>query len=273
LRALVLFPALVLLSACGDRVLTVCADPNNMPFSNLAGEGLENRLAELVADELDAELRYVWWSQRRGWMRNTLGEGKCDAWMGVASNLEALSTTRPYYRTTYVFVSRAEAGLEKLTLDDPRLRELDIGVQLVGDDGANPPPADALARRGFTDRVRGYMLYGDNRDADPAADIVRAIEREEIDVALVWGPTGAWHAARAESPMRVEPVTPSMDQGRWPMVFDISVGVAKGNSELRRDIDQSLARNRSRVSEIVAAFAIPEAPGGEVARTDRQEGD
>lgn len=262
MRALALLGAALLLSGCGGRTFTVCADPNNMPFSNRAGEGLENKLAELLAKDLGAELRYVWWSQRRGWMRNTLGEGECEAWMGVPSGLEALSTSRPYYRSSYVFVSRADRDLGSLTLDDPRLRNLDIGVQLAGDDGANPPPADALARRGLTDRVRGFMLYGDNRQADPAAEIVRAVERGEVDVALVWGPLAGWHAARSKVPLRIEPVTPWMDKGRWPMVFDISVGVAKENIELRRKLDESLARNRSSISDIVEAFDVPQAPGG-----------
>ena len=257
---LALLAALLLLAGCG-RTLTVCADPNNLPFSNRRGEGLENKLAELVAEDLGAELRTVWWSQRRGWRRNTLGEGRCDAWMGVPSSLEALATTRPYYRSTYVFVARAGSGLDGLTLDDPRLRELRIGVQLAGDDGANPPPADALARRGLIGQVRGFMLQGDNRRADPTADIVRAVARGEVDVALVWGPLAGWHATRSRVPLRLEPVTPWMDQGRWPMVFDISVGVAKDDIALRRDIDKSLARNRAAVTRIVAAYHVPLAPG------------
>jgi mxaJ protein len=261
-RRLALLAAVLLLAGCGERTLTVCADPNNMPFSNRRGEGLENKLAELVAKDLGRELRYVWWSQRRGWMRETLKAGKCDAWMGVPSNLEALATSRPYYRSGYMFVTREDSKLAGLTLDDPRLRTLDIGVQLAGDDGANPPPADALARRGLTGRVRGYMLYGDNREADPAAEIVRAVARGEIDVGMVWGPIAGWHSMRAGAPLHIEPVTPWMDQGRWPMVFDISVGVAKDNAELRQDIDQSLQRNRSAVIRIVKAFRVPGAPEG-----------
>ena len=258
---LALLAALLLLAGCG-RTLTVCADPNNMPFSNRRGEGLENKLAELVAEDLGAELRTVWWSQRRGWRRNTLGEGRCDAWMGVPSSLEALATTRPYYRSTYVFVARAGSGLDGLTLDDPRLRELRIGVQLAGDDGANPPPADALARRGLTERIRGFMLYGDDRNADPAAQIVRAVERGDVDVAMAWGPLAGWHAASSKVPLRIEPVTPEMDQGRWPMVFDISVGMAKDNQDLRREIDKSLSRNREAITRIVEAYHVPLAPGG-----------
>ena len=251
-----------LLAGCGAKTLTVCADPNNMPFSNRRGEGLENKLAELVAKDMGAKLNYVWWSQRRGWMRETLGSGKCDAWMGVPSSLEALATTRGYYRSSYVFVTRDDARLDGLTLDDPRLRELDIGVQLAGDDGANPPPADALARRGLTERIRGFMLYGDDRNADPAAEIVRAVERGDVNVAMAWGPLAGWHAASSKVPLRIEPVTPEMDQGRWPMVFDISVGMAKDNQDLRREIDKSLSRNREAITRIVEAYHVPLAPGG-----------
>ncbi len=262
MRVLALLAALALLGGCGERVFKVCADPNNMPFSNRAGEGLENRRAELLAKDMKARLEYVWWSQRRGWMRNTLGAGKCDAWLGVPSGLESLATTRPYYRSSYVFVSRADAGLAGLTFDDPRLRELDIGVQLAGDDGANPPPADALARRGLIGRTHGYMLYGDDRSADPAADVLRALERGQIDLAIVWGPLAGWHAAHSKIPLRIEPVSPWIDQGRWPMVFDISVGVAKDDQDLRRELDLGLARNRAAIGDILQAFNVPIAPGG-----------
>jgi mxaJ protein len=253
---------LVALAACAKGEFTVCADPNNMPFSDARGAGIENKLAELLAREQGKPLRYVWWKQRRGWVRNTLGEGKCDAWMGVASSLDALETTRPYYRAGYVFVSRKDRPFAGLTLDDPRLRSLKIGVQLVGDDGANPPPADALARRGLTERVRGFMLYGDDRRPEPAGDVVHAVEAGEVDLALVWGPVAGWEAARSAVPLRLEPVTPWLDQGRWPMAFDISVGVAKGDTALRRKLDIGLARNRAVIARILASFHVPPASGG-----------
>jgi mxaJ protein len=106
------------------------------------------------------------------------------------------------------------------------------------------------------------MLYGDDREADPVADIIRAVERGDIEVAVVWGPLAGWHAARSTVPLSLEPVTPWMDSGRWPMVFDISVAVAKDNQELRRELDLGLARNRSSISNIVEAFHVPLAPGG-----------
>src|SRR4051794_22131339 len=123
-----------LLSGCGPRVLKVCADPNNLPFSNARGEGFENKLVAMVAADLKAQVRYTWWAQRRGYVRNTLKDRRCDLWPGVATGVEMLATTRPYYRSSYVFVSRADRGLHLASFDDPRLKQLKIGVQMIGDD-------------------------------------------------------------------------------------------------------------------------------------------
>ena len=133
---------------CTGVSLRVCADPNNLPFSNDRGEGFENKIAELIAAELGAELKYTWWAQRRGFVRNTLKAGDCDLWPGVISGFELLATSRPYYRSTYVFVTREDRDLDIASFDDPRLRQLTIGVQMIGNDAMNTPPAHALARRG-----------------------------------------------------------------------------------------------------------------------------
>src|SRR5215208_1499473 len=129
------------------RVLRVCADPNNLPFSNARQEGFENKIAALVARDLRADLRYTWAAQRRGFVRSTLGAGECDVVMGVPAGLDRVSTTSPYYRSTYVFVSRRDGAADIRSLDDPRLRRVRVGVQMIGDDYANSPPAHALARR------------------------------------------------------------------------------------------------------------------------------
>jgi mxaJ protein len=258
-RNLVLLLAL-LLAACGhERVLTVCADPNNLPFSNRAGEGFENRLAELIARDLGARLDYVWWAQRRGYVRNTLNAHKCDLWPGVASGVEMLATTRPYYRSTYVFVTRAGDPLDGLTLDDPRLRRLRIGVQMVGDDGANTPPAHALSRRAIVANVRGFMLYGDYRQPDPPAAIVRAVAAGEIDVGLVWGPLAGYFAARSPVPLRLRPVTPWLDDASWPMVYDISVGVRRGDTSLFDEVDRVLAGRRDEIAALLDRYRVPRA--------------
>jgi mxaJ protein len=259
---------LLLAAACAwaplhARELRVCADPNNLPFSNRAGEGFENRIVELVARDLGARVRYTWWAQRRGMLRNTLNAGACDVVPGIASSSDMAGTTHPYYRSGYVFVSRADRGLGSLSsYDDPRLRELLIGVQLVGDDGANTPPAHALARRGLQARMRAYMVYGDYRSAAPQAAIVEAVARGDVDVAVVWGPTAGWFAARSPVPLVLVPVRPWLDGPQSPMVFDVSMGVRRGDRALRRELDAALERNRAAIVRVLAEYHVPLAEGG-----------
>ena len=255
--AIALLAALLLGSCTHEKVITACADPNNLPFSNRAGQGFENKLAEMIASDLHAKLQYVWWAQRRGYVRNTLNDAKCDFWPGIGSNVEMAATSRPYYRSTYVFVSRVSDKLARLTLDDPRLRKLRIGVQMVGDDFSNTPPAHALTRRGIVGNIRGYMLYGDYRQPSPSSEIVRAVERGDVDVALVWGPLAGYFAARSPVPLRLEPVTPWMDDMQWPMQFDVSVGVRRDNQRLLKEIDAVLDRRSGDIRRLLEAYHVP----------------
>ncbi len=262
-RFLAMVAALLLPGCTGaHKPLTVCADPNNLPFSNRAEQGFENRIAALVAQELGRPVRYVWWAQRRGYVRNTLGEAKCDLWPGVAAGVEMLTTTRPYYRSSYVFLTRRADALSGLTLDDRRLRTLRLGVQLVGDDAMNTPPAHALARRGLTRNVTGFMLYGDYRSPNPPSAIVRAVEAGTIDVGLVWGPLAGYFARDSKVPLRLEPVTPWLDDAQWPMVYDVSMGVRKDEPELRALIEHVLTTRKQDIDRILANYAVPPAGDG-----------
>ena len=256
-RAILILIAFLLGSCSPKHTLTACADPNNLPFSNRAGQGFENKLSEIIASDLHAKLNYIWWAQRRGYVRNTLNERKCDFWPGIGSNVEMVATTRPYYRSTYLFVTRQAANLKGLTLDDPRLKNLRIGVQMVGNDASNTPPAHALAERRIIANVRGYMLYGDYRRPNPPAAIVEAVEHGDVDVALVWGPLAGYFAARSPVPLRLEPVMPWFADQQWPMQFDVSVGVQNGNQKLLNQIDRILVRRSREISRLLAAYHVP----------------
>jgi mxaJ protein len=241
----------------GTRTLRVCADPNNLPFSNDRGEGFENQLATLVARELGARVQYTWWAQRRGFVRNTLNAGICEVVMGVPMSFELTLVTRPYYRSTYVFVTRRSAGLRVASLDDSLLRRLRVGVQLIGDDGANTPPAHALARRGIIDNVHGYTVYGDYRRPSPPSRIIEAVAAGDVDVAIVWGPLAGYFAPRQRVALDVVPVSPQIDLPFLPFVFDISIGVRRGNDTLRTELDQVLRRKRAAVDSLLERFHIP----------------
>ena len=246
--------------AAGQRTLTICADPNNLPFSNQARQGFENRIAELIAKDMGAQVRYVWWAQRRGYARNTINAGACDLWPGIAKGVDALATTAPYYRSTYVFVTRADRPLAGLTFDDQRLRSLKIGVQMVGDDAQNTPPAHALAQRGITDNVHGYMLYGNYKTPNPPARIIDGVEKGDIDVAIAWGPLAGYFAKRSPVKLRIEPVRPIVDDSQWPMTYAIAMGVRKGRPALKTEIEAILTREAPAIGKILADYGVPLAP-------------
>ena len=236
--------------------LRVCADPNNLPFSNNRGEGFENRLAEMVAASMHRDLAYTWWAERRGFLRNTLGAGRCDLVMGMPY-LDGVASTHAYYVSSYVLVSRADRNLTFSSLAAPELRDLTIGVHLIGDDGANTPPADALAELGLVDNVRGYMIYGDYRDEMPPARLIEAVERGDIDVAAVWGPLAGYYARQSAVPLRVTPIT---DTARFlPLVFQfpIAMAVRKNEPGLRARLDAILDEKHAEIDALLVDYGVP----------------
>jgi len=238
-------------------VLRVCADPNNLPFSNQRLEGFENKIAELLAQDLGERVEYTWWAQRRGFFRNTLKAGMCDVVIGVPSGFEMALTTKPYYRSTYVFLSRKDRHVDVKSFDDPVLRKLRIGVQIIGDDQSNAPPAHALTRRNIVDNVRGFTLYGDYSQQNPPARIVDAVEKGDIDLAIVWGPLAGYFAKQSRVPMEVVPVSPQIDQPFLPFVFDISMGVRRGDQELRDQLEGILENRRKEIDGILKEYKVP----------------
>ena len=244
-------------AAAAERTLRVCADPNNLPFSNEAEQGFENALAELIAAELGGVVQYTWWAQRRGFIRNTLNAGDCDIVMGVPADYELVATTRPYYRSSYVFVYRRGLTPPLRTIDDPRLEELAIGVHLIGDDGANTPPVHALGRLGIVDNVKGFMIYGDYREPNPPARPIEAVARGELDVAAVWGPIGGYFARRAERPLEIQPIARAPETAPYLFDFAIALGVRKDERSLRDELDAALERRAADIEALLRSFGVP----------------
>lgn len=237
--------------------LKVCADPNNLPFSNSKGEGFENKLAELIAQEFGGDLTYTWWAQRRGFIRNTLKAGACDLVMGVPTGYELVETTAPYYRSAYVFVSRADRGLDVSRLSDLRLSALKIGVHLIGDDGMNTPPAHVLGARGLVSNVVGYAIYGDYSQADPALKLVEAVVTRDIDIAAVWGPFAGYEAKRVQTPLRIAAIEGTRAYAPMRFAFDISMGVRKGDDGLKRRLNEIIFRRSADIRRLLESYGVP----------------
>lgn len=237
------------------RTLRVCADPNNLPYSNQKLEGFENKLAELVGKRLGASVEYVWWAQRRGFLRNTLSAGLCDAVMELPKGMDRAATTQPYYRSSYVFVTRTGTHRPR-SFDDPFLRTATLGVHLIGDDFANTPPAHALSKRQLIQNVRGFSIYGDYKDPNPPAALIRAVERGDIDVAIAWGPLAGFFARTSPVPLEITRVEPS-EEPPYPYVFDIAMGVARSNTTLLAELSRIIAINKPQIDRILRDYGVP----------------
>jgi mxaJ protein len=178
--------------------------------------------------------------------------------MGVPTAFERTLTTRPYYRSSYVFVTRRDGGPRAASLDDPVLQRVKVGVQLIGDDGWNSPPAHALAERHIVSNVVGFMVYGDYREANPPARIIDAVAKGDIDLAVAWGPLAGYFAARSAVPLTVAALGSAVDRRTsLPLAFDISVGVARNNQPLRNEIDRVLVRRRAEIKRLLDEYHVP----------------
>jgi mxaJ protein len=247
-------------SPSDPAVLRVCADPNNLPFSNERGEGFENRIAEVVSHAMGTRLEYYWQPQRRGFIRTTLNAGWCDVVMGVPAGFELAQPTHAYYRSTYVFVRRRSAGPTIRSLDDPRLQRLRIGVEMIGEDYNNPPALHALAARHLVANIRGYLVYGDYSTPNPPRAVIDAVADGRVDVAIAWGPLAGYFARRATVPLELAPVTPQRDGPGVDFTFDIAMAVRRHDVRLRDALDGVLTRRRAEIRAILADYGVPLAP-------------
>jgi mxaJ protein len=236
--------------------LRVCADPNNMPFSNDRREGFENKIAALVAGALHRPLAYFWLPQRRGFIRNSLNAGRCDVVMGVPAQYGLLQPTRPYYRSSYVFVSRRDRKLRIESFDAVPLKTLKIGIQVSGDDYNNPPAAQALAARGIVENVRGFTIYGDYSRSDPQRAIVDAVADGRVDVSIVWGPIAGYYGEREPAALDITPIAVDRD-GPLQFAFDISMGVRRDDVELRKALDAIVATDGQDIRRILRVYGVP----------------
>ena len=175
--------------------------------------------------------------------------------MGVPASLDSVTPTEPYYRSTYVFVTRADRNLRVASLNDPRLAEWRIGIHVVGEDYA--PPAYALARRGITENVVGFSLFGEYGEENPPRKIIDAVERGSIDVAIVWGPFAGYFAKSAKAPLDIAPVAPATFLA-VPFTYDISMGVRKGDNALKSELDSVLERKSEEIRQILLQYGVPQ---------------
>ncbi len=233
------------------KVLRVCADPNNLPFSNEKGEGFENKIAEYLAKKINKELAYAFYPGATGFVRNTLNAHLCDVILGIPQGNDLVQPTNPYYRTTYAIVTRAGSELEGLTtLDDPRLKSKQHRIGLV----ANTPPGNILAKEGLMGAVKPYPLMVDTRFDSSSATMIRDLEAGEIDVALLWGPIAGYYVKNAKTKLNLAPI---QETAGTRMAFRVAFGVRHSDQIWKRDLNQFISQNKSELEKILIDYGVP----------------
>jgi mxaJ protein len=240
--------------AINQHTLRVCADPNNLPFSNQAAQGIENKLARLIAHDLSADLQYVWFSERKNFLKNSLNANLCDAILGVPVDMDDALLTRPYYLSTYAVVTRMDRALKIESLYDPHLKDLRIGLHIVEDDYA--PPGHLLAAQGLSKNIVGYSLYGAYGETNPPARLIDAVAKNEVDLAIVWGPFAGYFAMKSTIPLAVASVSPNRFQ-MIPFTYSIGVAVRKGDAALQSAIQQVLDKECQNIRDLLKEYAFP----------------
>lgn len=249
-----------ILPAAFAATLRVCADPDNLPFSNHRREGFDNEIAEFLAHALGWKIQYIWVRQREGYLRQTLGSGICDVLMGIPVTLDRARVTRPYYRSEYVQVTR-KGGVAPLgDYDELKGRRLRVGVHAAGHEGSNLPPAVALGRRGLSEMLIGFPMWSPDGESNAQGRVVDAVARKDVDMALVWGPFGGYFAARHGSRLKVTPAPSDPSQPEMPFTYEIGIGVRQEDAALAERLNRVLARQKLSIHAILARYHVPLMP-------------
>ncbi|GJE54072.1 MULTISPECIES: rare earth element methanol dehydrogenase accessory protein XoxJ [Methylobacterium] len=232
-------------------VLRVCSDPGNMPFSERKGDGFENKIAEIIADELKVKLRYYWLTQGPGFVRNTLGTGLCDVIIGTSGG-DIIQPTNPYYRSAYALISRRGELAGVTSLDDPKLKGKEIGLI------AGTPPANRIGELGMTSKTHSYTPYSfgaDRKFQTVAAEVIADVASKKLDVAILWGPSGGWLAKQSGVEMDVVPLLKEPD--RPPMAFRVSMGVRQNENDWKRSLNTALRKRKADIEKVLRAYEVP----------------
>src|SRR5215470_3238846 len=229
--------------------LKVCADPNNLPFSNEQKDGFENKIAELIGKELGLAVDYAWFPQVIGFVRNTLRTHLCDLVVGTVAGDDIMQTTNPYYFTTYVMLYRSDKGFAFKGPQDSGLASLRLGVV------AGTPPSDLLVRHDLMSHTRPYALTVDTRSESPTHQMVHDVVDGTIDVGFLWGPIAAYYRKRDDLPLTLVPLKD--EPGAARMDYHIAMGVRGNEPEWRRRINAAILKRQDEITAILRDYGVP----------------
>jgi quinoprotein dehydrogenase-associated probable ABC transporter substrate-binding protein len=229
--------------------LRVCADPNNLPFSDEKQEGFENKIAQLLGGELGLKVDYAWFPQVVGFVRNTLRAHLCDLVIGTVAGDEIMQTTNPYYFTTYVMFYRSDKGFAFEGPQDPGLENLRLGVV------AGTPPTDLLVRHELMSHTKPYALTVDTRSESPTHQMVQDVVDGTIDVGFLWGPIAGYYRKHDDLPLTLVPLKD--EPGAARMEYHIAMGVRANEPEWRRRINAAIVKQQGEITAILRDYGVP----------------
>jgi mxaJ protein len=248
------FLASALLLSCtaafAQKPLRVCSDPDDLPFSSSSHPGFDNRIAQMLGSDLHRSVVFVWARSRRGFLRERFNQGACDMLMGVPEGIKHVRTTIPYYRSSYVFVTRRSDHLHLARLDDPAIGRQRIGLQILEEDFA--PPSLPLIRSGHAAQFVGFDSFGDGGD-----QIVRAVADGHVGFSVVWGPLAGYYAARQSVPLALSPVRPAVDASGIPFSFAIVIAVHGNDTALADALNGAIRRNQNKIQAVLEQYHVP----------------
>lgn len=230
-------------------VLKVCADPSNLPFSDENLDGFENHIIAKIAEKLALDVRYTWYPQSTGFVRNTLRVRECDLISGITTTSQTVQNTNPYYHSVYTMVYRKDSGITATTIADEQLKEKKLGVV------AGTPPANILAQHGLLPNVRPYQLVADTRRELPASQAISDVDSGVTDVAFIWGPIAAYYARQADNPLEIVPL---VSEGRGTRLnFRVSMAVRYNETDWKRKINSVLKELEPEINIILEDYGVP----------------
>ena len=233
------------------KVLRVCADPANLPYSNEKGEGFENKIASVIADELKVPIEYTWYPNSTGFVKMTLFSKRCDLIVGSAQGDDQMLNSNAYYRSTYALITRKGSGLEAVnSLGDPLLKDKRIGII------ANTPPGLLMVRHGLMVKAKPYPLVKDPRYMNPQADMIKDIRSGEIDAGILWGPYAGYFAKSEGEPLVVTPLSGDPEVST-KMTYGMTLGVRLSDTDWKKQLNAVLVKRRADIDKVLLDFGIP----------------
>lgn len=243
-------------SAASPKALRVCVDPGDMPFSDQAKQGFEDKLAVMAAEALGEPAEFEW--KRGAGLKHALRAQQCDVIMGWPTLDKSVLTTQPYYRSTYVLIYRQSSPYRIHSLEDPVLKRLSIGVRTIGDEWTGLPGGAMLAAHDLQDSARPYPLRGNTSTVSPSLDLIKAVADGDVDAAIAWGPPAGYFARRGAVKLAVVPLTQA--HLKIPTRFSISMAVRADDTVLRDKLDRFLDQHRAAIHALLASYDVPLLP-------------